>query len=207
MIFNLPLIIYLNFGFIFVFKQFVRWMHGTCIKCPPQHVGAEDKLVTFNFYSDVSQLPQIKESCVTVSQNIQRLLFSIDQYLYHWKRYRVLWEKNRTIVNEKFAARKPSFVMYDYKLQSLARIKQEVMLEPQFKNEHSVCLNLELLAHTVSEIAEAWISSLGSLLNKPAKEDIFNLRDEFMVVNHNTQFVFTVFILNILWLLCDLSFL
>lgn len=161
-------------------KQFVRWMHGTCIKCPPQHVGAEDKLVTFNFYSDVSQLPQIKESCVTVSQSIQRLLFSIDQYLYHWKRYRVLWEKNRTIVNEKFAARKPSFVMYDYKLQSLARIKQEVMLEPQFKNEHSVCLNLELLAHTVSEIAEAWISSLGSLLNKPAKEDLFNLRDEFM---------------------------
>uniref|UniRef100_A0A669FBB8 Dynein axonemal heavy chain 10 n=1 Tax=Oreochromis niloticus TaxID=8128 RepID=A0A669FBB8_ORENI len=162
-------------------KQFVRWMHGTCIKCPPQHVGAEDKLVTFNFYSDVCQLPHIKESCVAVSQNIQRLLFSIDQYLYHWKRYRVLWEKNRTIVNEKFAARKPSFVMYDYKLQSLARIKQEVMLEPQFKNEHSICLNLELLAHTVREIAEAWISSLGSLLNKPAKEDLFNLRDEFMV--------------------------
>ncbi|XP_030593055.1 dynein heavy chain 10, axonemal isoform X2 [Archocentrus centrarchus] len=159
-------------------KQFVRWMHGTCIECPPQRVGNEDELVTISFYSDVWQLPQIKESSMTVSQNIQRLLRSVDQYLYHWKDYQVLWEKNKIIVNEKFAARKPSFVKYDDKLQSFTRIKQEVMLEPPFKNEHSIHLNLELLAHTVGEIAEAWISSLGSLLNKPAKEDLFNLRDE-----------------------------
>ncbi|XP_056232067.1 dynein axonemal heavy chain 10 [Seriola aureovittata] len=168
-------------------KQFVRWMRGTCIECPPQHVGGEDELVTFSFYSDVWQHPQINESAMTVSQNIQRLLLSVDRYLNHWKRYRPLWEKNKTIVNEKFAARKPSCVMYDDKLQFLARINQEVMMEHLFKNDHIIQLNLEPLAHTVHETAESWISSLGSLLNKPAKEDLFNLRDELMHLSTNLK--------------------
>ncbi|XP_054466216.1 dynein axonemal heavy chain 10 [Anoplopoma fimbria] len=168
-------------------KQFVRWMHGTCIECPPQRVGGEDEVVTFSFYSDVWQHPQINENAMTVSQNIQRLLVSVDQYLVHWKRYRPLWEKNKSIVNEKFAARKPSCVMYDDKLQFLSRINQEVMLEPLFKNEHVICLNLEPLAHTVQEAAESWISSLGSLLNKPVKADLFNLRDELMQLSENLK--------------------
>lgn len=169
-------------------------MNGTCIECPPQRVGAEDEMVTFSFCSDVWPHPQINESAMTVSQNIQRLLLSVDQYLVHWKRYRSLWEKNKTIVNEKFTARKPSCVMYDDRLQFLSRINQEVMLEPLFKNEHVIRLNLEPLAHTVQETAESWISSLGSLLNKPTKEDLFNLRDELMVLNHATLLVSYVFI-------------
>lgn len=78
--------------------------------------------------------------------------------------------------------------MYDDKLQFLARIHQEVMLEPLFKNDHSIHLNLEPLAHTVQEIAESWISSLGGFLNKPVKEDLFNLRDELMVQDHSTLY-------------------
>lgn len=162
-------------------------MRGTCIECPPQRVSGEDELVTFSFCSDIWQHPQINESAMTVSQNIKHVLYSVDRYLNHWKRYRPLWERNKTIVNEKFAARKPSCVMYDDKLQFLARIHQEVMLEPLFKNDHIIHLNLGPLAHTVQEIAESWTSSLGSLLNKPVKEDLFNLRDELMVKNHSTR--------------------
>ncbi|XP_062273833.1 dynein axonemal heavy chain 10 [Scomber scombrus] len=161
-------------------KQFVRWMRGTCIECPPQHVGGEEELVIFSFFSDVYQHPHINESAMTVSQNIQRLLLSVDRYLNHWKYYRPLWERNKNIVNEKFAAGKPSCVLYDDKLQFLACINQKVALEPLFKNEHIIHLNLEPLAHTVRETADSWISSLGSLLNKSAKEDLFNLRDEIM---------------------------
>ncbi|XP_029296329.1 dynein heavy chain 10, axonemal [Cottoperca gobio] len=168
-------------------KQFVRWMHGTCIECPPQRVDGEDEVMTFSFCSDVWHHPQINESAMAVSQNIQRLLFSVDQYLFHWKRYRPLWEKNKTIVNEKFAAKKPSCVMYDDKLQFLSCINSEVMLEPLFKNEHVIRLNLEPLAHTVRETAESWISSLGRLLNQPAKEDLFNLRDELMQLSENLK--------------------
>ncbi|XP_058491324.1 dynein axonemal heavy chain 10 [Solea solea] len=161
-------------------KQFVRWMRGTCIECPPQRVAGEDELVTFSFYSDVCQHPQVNESAMTVSQNIQRLLLSVDRYLNHWKRYRPLWEKNKLISNEKFAERKPSCVMYDDKLQFLSRIRQEVMSEQLFKTDHVIYLNLEPLVHTVQKTVESYISSLGSLLNKPTKEDLFNLRDELM---------------------------
>ncbi|KAF7665535.1 hypothetical protein LDENG_00140280 [Lucifuga dentata] len=168
-------------------KQFVRWMHGTCIECPPQPVGGEDEMVIFSFYSDVYQHPQINEIASVVSQNVQELLFTLDHYLNHWKQYRPLWEKNKTIVNEKFAARNPSCVMYDDKLQFYARVRQEVMQESLFKNENIIHLNLKPLADTVIEITEAWISSLGSLLNKSAREDLFSLRDELMQLSKNLK--------------------
>ena len=86
--------------------------------------------------------------------------------------------------------------MYDNKLYFLSGIKQEVMLEPLFKNEHIIHLNLEPLAQTLQEITESWISSLGSLLHKPTKEDLFSLREEFMVLNHATLFVSYIYVEN-----------
>lgn len=166
-------------------------MRGTCIECPPQHLDGEDELVTFTFLSDVWKHPQIRESTWTVSQSIHGLLLSVDQYLTHWKRYRPLWERNKTIVNEKFAAKNPSFVLYDEKLQFLANTNQEVLEETLCKNEHIIHLNLVPLAETVKEIAESWVRSLCNLLNKPAKEDLFKLRDELKVLSgFNTIFIF-----------------
>lgn len=141
----------------------------------------DDESVIFSFFGDVLLNPQINEKAVKVSQTMKQLLLSVDRYLDRWKRYRPLWEKNINTVNERFAAKKPSCVMYDDKLQFIVRIKQEVMLEPLFTNEHAIHLNLEPLAETIQEIAESWISSLGSFLIMPAKEDLFNLRDELMV--------------------------
>ncbi|XP_076006843.1 dynein axonemal heavy chain 10 [Genypterus blacodes] len=168
-------------------KQFVRWLHRTCIECPPQRAGGEEELVIFSFYSDVCQHPHINELGITVSQNIQQLLITLDRHLNHWKRYRPLWEKNTAIVNEKFAARKPSCVMYDDKLQFYAGIRQQVVLEPLMKNEHIIHLNLEPLAITVRETAVAWICSLGSLLNKSAREDLFSLRDDIVELSKNLK--------------------
>ncbi|XP_047187874.1 dynein axonemal heavy chain 10-like [Scophthalmus maximus] len=157
-------------------KKFVRWMRGTCIKCPPK----PNESVAFSFYSDVKQHPQINESAITVSQNIQQLVLSLDQYLGPWRRYRPLWEKDITIINEKFAASHPSWVVYDDKLLFLSGVRHEVMLKPLFNIEHIIHLNLKPLVHTVQKIVESWINSLGGLLNNPTKEDLFNLRDELM---------------------------
>lgn len=164
-------------------------MHGTCVECPPQRVSGEDELVIFSFYSDVCQHPQINESAMTVSQNVQRLLSSVGHYLNCWKHYRPLWKMDKTIVNEKFAAKKPSCVMYDDKLQFYARINQEVMLEPLAKTEHIIYLNLEPLVQTVRENAQAWISSLGMLLNRSAREDLLSLRDELMVLSMHVYYI------------------
>lgn len=156
-------------------------MRGTCLECPPQRVGSTKELMTYTFCSDVSHQPQINESAMAVSQIVERLLHSLERHLHHWKRYRPLWEKDKTVVNEMFAAKKPSCAMYDDKLQFFFNIHHDVQREPLFKNEHAIHLNLEPLVHTVQDSAESWIRSLGSFLNKPARENLFNLRDEIMV--------------------------
>lgn len=158
-------------------------MHGTCIECPPQLVDGEEELITYSFCSDLWQHPDINESAHTVSQTIQQLLYSVDQYLHGWKYYQPLWERNKNIITEKFAAKNPSWVMYDNKLQFFYNIYQEAAREPLFKHMKVMHLNLEPLVQTVQEIALSWISSLGSLLNIPAKEDLFSFRENFTVLS------------------------
>lgn len=158
-------------------------MHGTCIECPPQQVDGEKELITFSFCSDLWQHPDINESAHTVSQTIQQLLYSVDQYLNDWKYYQPLWERNKSVITEKFAAKNPSLVMYDNKLQFFYNIYQEAAREPLFKHMKVVHLNLEPLVQTVQEIARSWISSLGCLLNIPAKRDLFSFRESFTVLS------------------------
>uniref|UniRef100_A0A3B3TNK4 Dynein axonemal heavy chain 10 n=1 Tax=Poecilia latipinna TaxID=48699 RepID=A0A3B3TNK4_9TELE len=164
-------------------KRFPRWMNGTCLECPPQAVHGEEELVTVSFLSDVWLDPSLKETATATSENIKRLLLSMERYLNTWKYYRALWEKNRTIVNETFAAKNPSCAMYDDKLQFLSKIKRKVTQEPRFKAKYSIYLNLEPLVNTMLELAESWITSLSSFLNKPAKEDLFSLKDELMLLD------------------------
>lgn len=158
-------------------------MHGTCIECPPQRVDGEDEPVVFSFYSEVCQQPQVNERAMAVSLHIQRLLSSVGRYLNRWKRYRPLWKLDKAIVMEKFAAKRPSYVMYDEKLQFYARVSEEVALQPLVKDEHIIRLNLEPLARTVQENAQAWVNSLGRLLNESAREDLFSLRDDLLVLH------------------------
>uniref|UniRef100_A0A672KU77 Dynein heavy chain 10, axonemal-like n=1 Tax=Sinocyclocheilus grahami TaxID=75366 RepID=A0A672KU77_SINGR len=162
-------------------RLFVRWMHGSCIQCPPQHVDGEDKPFIFTFYSEVCQLPQINEQATAISQTMQRLLNGISAYLKTWMSYRSLWKLDKAIVMEKFAAKKPSCVMYDEKFQFYVRVSNEVAKQPLVKHEHIIRLNLEPLARAVQENAQAWVTSLGRLLNDSAREELFNLRNELLV--------------------------
>nr|XP_057927697.1 dynein axonemal heavy chain 10-like isoform X1 [Doryrhamphus excisus] len=167
-------------------KEFLRWMNGTCIECPPQHVDG-DVLMTFSFYDEVCQNPQVNDSALAVSQNIQQLLVFVDQYVNHWQQYQSLWERDCATVCEKFAAKNPSCTMYDKKLQFYSHISQKVVMEPPFKNVHIIQLNLEPLSRTVHEMAESWIHSLGSLLHISAKKELLNLKDELMLLFEKLQ--------------------
>lgn len=84
--------------------------------------------------------------------------------------------------------------MYDDKLQFLSRINQEVLSEPLFKTFHIVHLNLEPLLHTVHKTVESYIISLGSLLKKSAKEELYSLKDELMVLICVFFFVLSIFL-------------
>uniref|UniRef100_K7FM63 Dynein axonemal heavy chain 10 n=1 Tax=Pelodiscus sinensis TaxID=13735 RepID=K7FM63_PELSI len=167
-------------------QHFVRWMHGTCIDCPPQH-AEEDELVTLSFFNDISQNPLIIEQAVLITQNIHKLLNSLSKYLNRWKRYRPLWKLDKAIVMEKFAARKPACVTFDEKLQFYIKIAQEVTQQPLMKDEQCIRLNVGPLAYTVQENAKGWVNSLGKLLNESAKEELFNLQEEIERLSQNLR--------------------
>ncbi|CAL9696600.1 unnamed protein product [Knipowitschia caucasica] len=166
-------------------KHFVRWMNGTCLECPPQTVEGDDEVFIFSFYSDVVQQQQINDSAMSLSQNIKRLLFFLERQLTHWKNYSPLWEKNKVIEVEKFAARKPTVVKYDDKLQFFSALRLELLQEPLYAEHQSIHLNLEPLVNTALEAAQGWISSLGSFLNMSAKEDLYSLRDQLMTLSQD----------------------
>lgn len=157
-------------------------MNGSCIECPPQK-GEEEEVVTISFYNDISMNPQIVEQAVMIPQNVHRILVNLMKYLQKWKRYRPLWKLDKAIVMEKFAARKPSCVAYDEKLQFYSKIAYEVMHQPLIKDEHCIRLQLGPLANTMQENAKSWVISFGKLLNESAKEELNNLHEEVEVMD------------------------
>ncbi|XP_025020180.1 dynein heavy chain 10, axonemal, partial [Python bivittatus] len=167
-------------------KLFVRWMHGTCIECPPQQTG-DDEPVIFSFFSDISQNPVIIEQAILITQNMHKLLGSLTKYLNRWKRYRPLWKLDKAIVMEKFAAKKPPCVVFDEKLQFYMKVAQEVMQQPMVKDEQCVRLLLAPLAFTVQENARGWVNSLGKLLNESAKEVLYSLQENIERLSHNLK--------------------
>ncbi|XP_066466098.1 dynein axonemal heavy chain 10 [Tiliqua scincoides] len=169
-----------------VTKLFVRWMHGTCIDCPPQHIG-DDEPIIFSFYNDISQNPQIIEQAILITQNMHKVLGSLTKYLNRWKRYRPLWKLDKAIVMEKFAAKKPPCCVFDEKLQFYVRISQEVMQQPLVKDEQCIRLQLGPLAVTVQENAKSWVASLGRLLSESAKEALYSLQEEIERLSQNLK--------------------
>ncbi|XP_053555751.1 dynein axonemal heavy chain 10 [Bombina bombina] len=173
-------------GCVEITKSFVRWMHGTCLDCLPQRTE-DDEFVTFTFFSDISQNPQIIEQAIIMSQNMHRLLSSLMKYLEQWKKYRFLWKMDKAIAMEKFAIKKPSCVFYDEKLQFYTKLAQEVIRLPPIKDEQCIRLYLGPLVYTVQENARSWVISLGSLLNESAQVELYNLRDELESLSVNLK--------------------
>ncbi|NXH96343.1 DYH10 protein, partial [Pachycephala philippinensis] len=163
-----------------VTKRFVRWMHGTCIECPPQHVKA-DEVVTFSFYSDVSQSPLIIEQAVLITGNVHKLLASLNKCLNQWKKYDQVWKSDKGAVLDRLAAEKPACVIFDEHLQFYMKVAQEVTQRTMIKDEQFIRLQLAPLASAVQENAKSWVMSLGKLLNELAREELFRLRDEIQV--------------------------
>ncbi|NXK85823.1 DYH10 protein, partial [Formicarius rufipectus] len=161
-------------------KHFVRWMHGTCIDCPPQH-GRREEVVTFSFYSDVSQSPLLIEQALVVTQNVHKVLASLTNYLNQWDRYDLLWKSDKSTVLESLAAQEPACVTFDEQLQFYMKVAQEVTQQPLIRDERFIRLQLAPLAFTVQENAKGWMMSLGKLLKESARVELVRLQEMIQV--------------------------
>ncbi|XP_068013204.1 dynein axonemal heavy chain 10, partial [Melanerpes formicivorus] len=169
-----------------VTKHFVRWMHGTCIECPPQRVK-EDEVFIFSFYSDIFQNPLIIEQATLIIQNVHAVLTSLHKYLNQWQRYNLLWKTDKGVVMERFAVEKPSCVTFDDEFQLYRKVAQEVTQEPLIKDEQFIRLHLASLACTVQENVQGWVISLGKVLNESAKEELLSLQEEIQRLSQSLK--------------------
>ena len=76
-------------------KLFVRWMHGTCIETPPQKAEGEDEPVIFSFFTDFSITPSVLDLFLSISKLVQTSLGGVNKYVSRWKRYRLLWSRDK----------------------------------------------------------------------------------------------------------------
>ncbi|NXV45365.1 DYH10 protein, partial [Uria aalge] len=152
-----------------------------CVEVTKVIFDKEDEVITFSFYSDVSQNPLIIEQAVLITQNVHKLLVSLSKYLKQWKRYQLLWKLDKGIVMERLAAEKPACVTFDEQLQFYMKVAQEVTQQPLIKDEQCIRLQLAPLVYTVQENARGWVISLGKLLNESAREELFSLQEEIQV--------------------------
>jgi hypothetical protein len=61
-------------------KMFVRWMHGTCVETPEQHVGGEDdEPFVYSFYNDVQMNPVIIKAILSLDNPIRKAVSSVKQ--------------------------------------------------------------------------------------------------------------------------------
>ena len=61
-------------------RPFIRWMRGTCIETPKQHVAGEDEEpIVFSFFWDVSQHKAVLKFMLTLNQAIQKSVNSINR--------------------------------------------------------------------------------------------------------------------------------
>ncbi|XP_057295129.1 dynein axonemal heavy chain 10-like [Hydractinia symbiolongicarpus] len=159
-------------------KLFIRWMHGTCIETPPQHKESEDEPIIFSFFTDISAHPQVLDMVIQISKSVQTTLGGLNKYLNKWKRYRRLWSLDKTLLIEKFAAKKPTCVQYDEKLQFYSNLVIELGSQPVIKDIDFIHLNLEPLVISIQSNARSWVKCIGKLLNEAVRENLNSLKSE-----------------------------
>ena len=78
---------------------------------------------------------------------------------------------------EKFAARNPSCMQYDYVLQSYLKDEEEIKDQRVHFFVNCIRLNLKPLKQSVLEHAHSWLTSLGGLLNESTHNQLKGLQE------------------------------
>lgn len=159
-------------------KQFHRWMNGTCIITPPQKVSEDEDPIVFSFYSDVVNNQAIISALSQLNGNISKAFTNLNKWLDSWRKYRPLWKVDKTITLEKFAAKKPSVVMYDEKLSFYGKLAKDVEAQPFSKEIDFMRILSSPLKSAIHNEAVAWILAIGKYLHAIAKEGLISLQDK-----------------------------
>ncbi|KAK3281453.1 hypothetical protein CYMTET_10756, partial [Cymbomonas tetramitiformis] len=116
-------------------RPFVRWMDGTCLETPEQHVNNEDdEPVVFTFYWDVAANPAVIKTMLALNHTIQKTIAGVNRFMESWRKQQHLWKQDKNSVLDKFAARIPSCGEFEEKLSRYKKLANEIWEFPKFKD-------------------------------------------------------------------------
>ncbi|ORZ35435.1 dynein heavy chain and region D6 of dynein motor-domain-containing protein [Catenaria anguillulae PL171] len=159
-------------------KEFYRWQACSCILTRPQRIASGqggDEVVSFSFFSDVSNNAAVVNTMVFLNQGIARCFAGIAKYLDTWRKYRPLWKVDKVITLEKFAAKKPTCAMYDEKLLFYLKLNKDVEAQPQVRDIDFIRVVLIPLKLAVQREASLWIAAIGKFLHTMSQQGLLDL--------------------------------
>ncbi|KAJ3328734.1 Dynein heavy chain 10, axonemal, partial [Blyttiomyces sp. JEL0837] len=159
-------------------KQFHRWMNGTCLITPPQKVGEDEEPVIFSFHSDVVVNQTIVTAISQLNTTITKTFSNLNKWLDTWRKYRPLWKVDKVTTLEKFAAKKPSVVMYDEKLAFYGKLAKDVDSQAFAKDLDFLRIISSPLKSSIHTEATQWILALGKHLHGTAKESLTYVQEK-----------------------------
>lgn len=135
-----------------------------CLKCAPQKLAGSDEYYTFSFFEDVVQNGALAELTQNLQKTVQRAILKLHKKLQRWKKYHILWTKDKKTTIEKLIQSDPPLSTYDDKFLFYADIITKLKEESDFLDIGPMRLNKRPLLNQISEHAHKWKLMLGEKL-------------------------------------------
>ena len=153
-------------------RAFVRWKHGTCIRCEPVQVGDDEEPFIYSYYQDIAQNPQIVKLSLAVAGHMSKVKFLTGKYLDGWRRYDTvavydLWNPKRPQIISK---NRPTCRYLDQAMEFYHSISTSVEGQAATKDIDFLRFEMESVAHSIAKQAQLWKTDYGEVLLKTSRE-------------------------------------
>jgi dynein heavy chain len=153
-------------------KQFVRWYRNQCIEAKPEYPSnaPDDEPVIFSFYSDLSQDQTVLKIMLEINQANNKTFSKVKDILDKWRKHFHLWRNaEQTAKFEKFAAKDPSCIQYDDKLQYYARKYEDIGAMPHETQVDFIKISNTQVMVDIQNETQGWIVDIALHLAQSAK--------------------------------------
>lgn len=172
-------------------KSFLRWMNGSCIPCPPQKMENSDEYYIFSFYDDVMQVADVNEIVGKLQDTAHRSVLQVHKYLQRWKRFRNLWNYDKSATCNRFVAKNSVLGKFDEKFMFYASIIEELTMHVGYADVGCIRVNLRPLLNSICEHSLQWKLTLGEKLSNLTNKRMLDLKTTIVdlrsVVNQNIK--------------------
>ena len=156
-------------------RFFVRWKHGTCIRCEPVTINDDDEPFIFSFFQDIDKNPQIVKLTLSIGGQTNKVFSITNKYLDGWRRYDKvtgLWNPKRKQQIEKL---RPTCGNLDQAMNYFHSIADTVESQSVIKDIDFLNIDMTNVAHGVSKQAELWKTDYGEVLLTTSRDKLNTL--------------------------------